>query len=138
MLAQAVAIGFAIPAPLIVPRAFRNRRLGPGGLFALSAGLGAMVLMPAAVMERFSRRAAANADRFETGACLGVALSLFGLWYLLEHSSPAMPTAACSVVRPPGPSAMDFYSRWSGRRWVCGGCLTFIMESCDRAMHGTI
>jgi hypothetical protein len=83
-LAQAVAIGLSMPAPLFcLPRAFHNRRLGPGGLFALSAGLGTLVLLPAAVIERFARLSAANADKTETGACLGVALSLFGLWYLL-------------------------------------------------------
>lgn len=83
-LAQAVAIGLSIPAPFFcLPRAFHNRRLGPGGLFALSAGLGALVLLPAGGIERFAQPSAANADRFETGTCLGVALSLFGLWYLM-------------------------------------------------------
>jgi hypothetical protein len=83
-LAQAIAIGLSMPAPLFcLPRAFRNRQLGPGGLFSLSAGLGVLVLLPAGVIERFTRQSGANADRFQTGACLGVALSLFGLWYLL-------------------------------------------------------
>jgi hypothetical protein len=83
-LAQAVAIGLALPAPLFcLPRAFRNRRLGPGGLFALSAGLGAIVLLPAGVIERFPWQSPTGGGRLESGACLGVALSLFGLWYLL-------------------------------------------------------
>jgi hypothetical protein len=83
-LAQAVAIGLAIPAPLIcLPRAFRNGRLGPGGLFALAAGLGALVLLPAAVIECLARHAAPNNDHAQTSFCLGLALSLFGLWYLL-------------------------------------------------------
>jgi hypothetical protein len=81
---NAVIIGLALPAPLFcIPRAFRNRGLGAGGLFALAVGLGVWLLLPAAVVEWLARNASPSNQRNMTGACLYNVLPLMGFWYLL-------------------------------------------------------
>jgi len=80
--ANAIIIGMAIPAPLFcIGRVIRNRPLAAGGLFALAAGLGVWLLLPAAVAECLARHAGIN--RGTTVSCLYWVLPLMGLWYFL-------------------------------------------------------
>ena len=80
--ANAIVIGLAIAAPLVcIRRVIRKRPLAAGGLFALAAGLGVWLLLPAAVAE-FVARQGGN-DRGTTVSCLYWVMPLMGLWYLL-------------------------------------------------------
>jgi hypothetical protein len=82
--ANAVVIGLALPAPLFcIPGAFRNRSLGPGGLFALAVGLGIFLMLPPAVLEWVARDTSSSNQRNTAAACLYYVLPLMGLWYLL-------------------------------------------------------
>jgi len=84
-IANALVIGLALPAPLFcLPRVFRNRSLGAGGLFALAAGLGVLLLVPPAIVEWAARNSPASTnDNFSAAACLFYSIPLMGLWYLL-------------------------------------------------------
>ncbi len=83
-LATAVLIGLALPAPLFCARRPQSEtKLGAGGLFALTAGLGSLLMLPAAVIEWAGRTSpTAGADGMPA-TCLYYCLPLVGLWYLL-------------------------------------------------------
>lgn len=78
-LTNAVLIGLALPAPLFTVRLpwRKARPLGVGGLFALVAGLGALLMLPPALGARLKGQ--------QAGAvfCLAYALPLMGLWFVL-------------------------------------------------------
>ena len=79
-LAHAFVTGLALPAPLFAcrPGRWRKRPLGPGGLFALTAGLGALLMLPPVAMETVVQREPAAAT-----ACLFYVLPMAASWYLL-------------------------------------------------------
>jgi len=78
-LSNAVLIGLALPGPLFTVRLpwRKAQPLGIGGLFALVAGLGALLMLPPALVARLSSQ--------QAGAvfCLAYALPLMGLWFVL-------------------------------------------------------
>jgi hypothetical protein len=79
-LASAVIIGLGLPAPLFcVRRPLRGRQLGAGGLFALTAGLGSLVILPAAVIAMIAN----GEPKGMPVVCPYYCLPLVGLWYLL-------------------------------------------------------
>ena len=79
-LACSVIIGLSLPAPLFcVRRPGSGRAIGAGGLFALTVGLGSLLMLPPSVV-------AVLADGEPKGmpaTCLYYCLPLVGLWYLL-------------------------------------------------------
>ena len=78
-LVNAVIIGLGLPAPLFcVRRRGSDRRIGAGGLFALTAALGSLLMLPAAVVSVIAGDA-----KGMPAACLFYCLPLVGLWYLL-------------------------------------------------------
>jgi hypothetical protein len=84
VLANAVIIGMALPAPLFcLARGRGNSRLGAGGMFALAAGLGVLLLLPPAVIEWLARTTPPRNNHIEAAACLYFVLPPMGLWYLL-------------------------------------------------------
>lgn len=111
-LASCVLIGLSLPGPIYTIRRPRGDRLGIGGLLWLALGLGALLLLPAAVhkgrtaeaclyytlplmslwtvlaaalgglLRRRRLRAAAWRDRF--GLYLGLAWSPLAIWHLVD------------------------------------------------------
>jgi len=79
MLANAVLIGLALPAPLFMVRPRRRdaRPLGFGSLFALVAGLGALLMLPPALAARL------KSSQGGAVVCLAYVLPLMGLWFIL-------------------------------------------------------
>ncbi|NLX95625.1 MAG: hypothetical protein GXY83_05565 [Rhodopirellula sp.] len=76
---NALVLGLALPAPLFTLRFGRRRErpLGPGGLFALTVGLGGLLMLPPALASVVSPKPGSAA------VCLYYAMPLVGLWYLL-------------------------------------------------------
>jgi hypothetical protein len=77
---NAVLLGLSLPAPLFILR-FRRAPTdlpGAGALFALTAGLGAILMMPPTVAARFVSRGPVGAV-----VCSQYVFPLLGLWYML-------------------------------------------------------
>lgn len=79
-LAHAFITGLALPAPLFAfrPGRWQKRPLGSGGLFALTASLGALLMLPPIAAETVVERNPAAAT-----ACLFYVLPMAASWYLL-------------------------------------------------------
>ncbi len=84
ILVNAVVVGLAMPAPLIcLAGRSSGRRLGAGGMFALVAGLGVLLLLPPALINWYLRITANTKQDYSAAACLYFVLPPLGLWYLL-------------------------------------------------------
>lgn len=76
---SAAMLGLALPAPLFVlgQRLAKGPAIGPGGLYALTMGLGALLMLPPVVMHRFAGKPGAAI------VCLFYVMPLVSLWYFL-------------------------------------------------------
>lgn len=76
---NAAMLGLALPAPLFVlgQRFAKGPAIGPGGLYALTMGLGTLLMLPPVLMQRFAGKAAGAA------ICLFYVMPLVSMWYFL-------------------------------------------------------
>ncbi len=76
---NALLIGLALPAPLFIvgQRLRRGPPVGPGGLFLLTMGLGALLMLPPVLVQRLAGETHGTAL-----FCLFYMLPLFSFWYL--------------------------------------------------------
>lgn len=72
-------LGMSLAGPMFALVRRRNYRLGAGGLLALTLGLGALVMMPPAIMMRSRNGSVENSTAF---FCLYYCMPLMTLWYL--------------------------------------------------------
>ena len=81
---NALVIGLSLPVPLfaIGARPRHGVVMGPGGIFALMAGLGALTMLPPVLMARRAARLTL-ADGVMALFCLSYVLPLMGIWYVL-------------------------------------------------------
>ncbi len=75
---NALLIGFALPAPLFVlgQRFRKGPPVGPGGLFAVTMGLGALLMLPPVLVARL------QSDQGLPIVCLYYMMPLVSFWYL--------------------------------------------------------
>ncbi len=77
---NAILIGLAIPAPLMIigQRRRAGPPIGPGGIFALMTGLGSLLMLPPVLVQRLVGGSPQNVSLF----CLFYTLPLVSVWYL--------------------------------------------------------
>lgn len=75
---NSVLIGIALPAPLIIigQRWRKGPAIGPGGLFSLMVGLGALLMLPPVLLQRLAGKVGSSLF------CLFYMLPLVSVWYL--------------------------------------------------------
>ncbi len=75
---NALLIGSALPAPFIVlgQRLRKGPAIGPGGLFAVTMGLGSLLMLPPVLVARL------QGEDGSAMICLYYALPLVSFWYL--------------------------------------------------------
>lgn len=83
-MAFSLIVGLTLPVPLFgIGRVVKKRSLGVWGLFALALGLGAWLMMPAAIIEYLEPTSSPNNEQHESFACLYFVMPMMGLWCLL-------------------------------------------------------